>query len=152
MSTPGFHLDQMSSATDPAKRLAALYPVTLPLEIAMRMQPVQEICASYGIDHAEWEKIKSNPLFVKDLHARIIELRTDGVNFHMKAKLQAESLLEKSYRMIHQADEEVPPLVKQKLIDMTIRAAGLDRSRDQASGQSTGGAGNALQINFHMGP
>jgi len=40
--------------SDPAK---IGWPPTLPIEIALREQTPKEICAAYGIDRAEWQRL-----------------------------------------------------------------------------------------------
>ena len=57
-------------------------------------------------------------------------------------------LLEKSWNMINDATGLVPPNVKADLLKFTIRAAGLDGSKDQAA--NAGMVGTALQINIRL--
>jgi hypothetical protein len=85
--------------------------------------------------------------FIADLKAVVEELRKDGMSFKMKARLQAEELLKTSWRLIHSNNDDVPPNVKADLIKFTIRAAGLDGSKDQAA---AGSQSNALQININL--
>lgn len=129
---------------DPA---AIGYPPTLPVEIALRMRPVKEVCESYGIDHNAWKDLCANPVFVDDLKARMIELQSEGSTFKLKARLQAEELLQTSWNLIHESNAIVPPSVKADLIKFTVRAAGLDGSKDQALAASQQ---NALQINIDL--
>lgn len=128
---------------DPA---ALPYPPTLPVEIALRQMPVQAICEAYGIDQAEWNRLRYDPLFIEDLRKCVEELRKDGMSFKMKARLQSEELLKTSWNMIHD-EANVPPAVRADLVKFTIRAAGLDGSKDQAAAAVVG---NALQINIVM--
>jgi len=128
---------------DPAK---LGYPPTLPLEIALRENPVKTICESWGIDKAEWDRLRQDPAFIADLAQRVEDVKKDGVSFKVKAQLQAEQLLETSWEMIH--DVKTPHAVKADMIKFTVRAAGLDGSKDQAANQ---GPQNALQINIQLG-
>ena len=122
------------------------YPPTLPLEIAMQTSSVKDICAAYGIDKAQWDIIRANAAFKAQVQTYLDELKTEGVSFRMKARLQAEALLETSWNLIHEPHALVPPNVKADLIKFTIRAAGLDGSKDQGGGN----VGTALQINVNL--
>jgi len=122
------------------------YPPMLPVEIALRQHPVKAICEAYGIDLAEWRELKTNPVFLDDLRARIAELKRDGMTFRMKARLQAEEMLKVSWAMVHAPGDTVPPAVKADLIKSTIRFAGLDDSKNQAA--IAAAAGTNLQINL----
>lgn len=124
------------------------YPPTLPVEIALRQQTPQEVCAAYGIDQVEWDRLRHDPVFVDDLKKWVVELRKEGMSFKIKARLQSEELLKRSWDMTHASYEDVPPSVQADLIKFTIRAAGLDGSKDQAANAT---AQAALQINLIFG-
>lgn len=124
------------------------WPPTLPIEIALRVASNAKICEAYGISKPEWDSIRQQPGFVNAVSAARKELEKEGMSFKMKARLQAEELLKTSWRMIHAPDERVPPTVKADLLKFTVRAAGLDGSKDPAV---AGGPQNALQINIHLG-
>jgi hypothetical protein len=123
------------------------YPPTLPIEIALKTAPLKVICEAYGLGQQDWERLRRDPVFIADLKAVVEELRKDGMSFKMKARLQAEELLKTSWRLIHSNNDDVPPNVKADLIKFTIRAAGLDGSKDQAA---AAGQNNALQININL--
>lgn len=134
----------LTADLDPA-RLG--YPVTLPIELALRMKPVQDICEAYGVSQSEWAALCQDEVFKEDLRRRIIEVREDGVSFKMKAGLQGEEYLKKIWEMVH-GGESVPAAVKADLMKFVIRAAGQDGSKDQAQNSAT--MANALQINIHL--
>lgn len=123
------------------------FPATLPLELALKEKPVADLCKAYGIDRDGWEKLRHDPLFVAAVAGYVEELKKDGMSFKLKARLQAEVLLATSFKLIHSNNDDVPPQVKADLIKFTIRAAGLDGSKDQAQS----GPQNALQININLG-
>ena len=133
---------QMKIATDPA---LIGWPPLLATEIALREQPVKDVCASYGIGLAEWQHIAANPIFVKELEIAVNSLKTEGMSFKIKARLQSEELLKESWKIIH--DEDTPVTVKADLIKHTIRIAGLDASKEQAQ---SGGNAQAFQININL--
>lgn len=121
------------------------YPPTLPVEIALRQSTVKQVCEAYGIDQTEWNRLRFDPMFQADVKHWADELKKEGMSFKIKARLQSEELLKTSWAMIHAAGDAVPPNVKADLIKFTVRAAGLDGSKDQGP---QGLPSNALQINL----
>lgn len=143
--------DAMPQATSPVGEVkpwdpALLgFPPMLPIELAMRVAPVPEICAAYGIDKEEFVTLTNNPVFVQAYKSAQEMLQKDGMSFRIKAKLQAEELLKKSWQIIHSRD--TPTTVKADLIKATIRWADLEPRGDSKGG----GGGNAFQININLG-
>ncbi len=125
------------------------YPPTLPVELALRQKSPMEICQAYNITQAQWNQLRFDPIFIADLRSAVENLKKDGMSFRTKAKLQSEELLKTSWYLIHSSNEEVPPQVKADLIKFTIRAAGLDGSKDQAA--QAAAVSNQLQINLVLG-
>lgn len=121
------------------------FPPMLPVELAMRIAPVKEICAAYGITKDEFIALTNDPVFVKAYDNARDELRKDGMSFRIKAKLQAEELLKKSWTMIH--SDGVPSNIKADLIKSTVRWAGYEPKGDSG----IAGVGNAFQININLG-
>jgi len=136
--------DRAIAAIDPS---GLGWPPTLAIEIALHEQPVKEICTAYGIDREEWSRISAHPAFRKELEVAVNMLKTEGMSFKIKARLQSEHLLGESWRLIHHDD--TPANVKADLIKFTVKAAGLDASKDQ--GHAVGGGGSAFQINIQLG-
>lgn len=130
--------------TDPAE---LGFPPTLPLELALREKTPAELCEAYGLSHEDWDRLRQDPLFIKAVKEYVEELKQDGMSFKLKARMQAEVLLNTSFRLIHAHNDDVPPNVKADLIKFTIRAAGLDGSKDPAQQGATGPAFN-IQINL----
>lgn len=123
------------------------YPPTLPVEIALRVLPVPDICKAYGIDRDEWNRIRVDPLFIEDLRKCLEDMKQEGMTFKMKARLQSTELLKTSWNIIHDTTGQVPPAVKAALIKDTVRWAGYD-NKEGAAGNN--GQQNAFQINIHM--
>jgi hypothetical protein len=124
------------------------FPPTLPIEVAMRVAPIRDICEAYDLNREDWEALRHDPLFIIAVAEAKKALSKEGMSFKMKARLQSEELLKTSWTMIHASSDEVPPNVKADLIKFTIRAAGLDGSKDQVANAV---ASNALQININLG-
>jgi hypothetical protein len=110
--------------------LVQLYPPTLPVELALRISTPKAICEAYGLTREEFEALMANPAFQADLRRAKEAVRRDGMSFKLKARLQAEELLKTSWALIH--NSEIPPGVRADLIKFTIRAAGLDGSKELA--------------------
>ena len=108
---------------------------------------MKTLCEAYGLTQEDWERLRHDPVFIADLRDAVEEVKKDGVSFKMKARLQSEELLKTSWQLIHSRNDDVPPSVKADLIKFTIRAAGLDGSKDQASSAV---ANTALQININL--
>jgi hypothetical protein len=125
------------------------WPPTLPLELALRESSPRDLCASYGIDQAEWDRLRVDPIFVAAVKQAVDSLRHDGMSFRLKARLQSEVLLAKSFEMINAPYEQVPAAVKADLIKHTVKVAGLDASREQGGGPGAGVIA-ALKIDINL--
>lgn len=130
---------------DPAE--IEVYPPQLPLEVAMRTASVKELCEAYNLTREQWDALRLNPMFVRDVTYWADNLKKEGGTFKAKARLQAEELLKTSWTLIHSHNDDVSPNVKADLIKFTVRAAGLDGSKDQVNNTQQ----NALSININLG-
>ena len=124
------------------------YPPTLLVELALRSNPLNEILDSYNIGEAEWEVISNDPSFIQDLARTVEQLKEDGAGFKTKAKLQAEALLQTSWKLIH--DVLTPPAVKSDLIKHTVKWAGYEPK--QSAEAVLPGSGFSISINFNGNP
>jgi hypothetical protein len=123
------------------------YPPTLPIEIALRVAPLPDICAAYGISKEQFEELRRDPVFLGDLKRAVEMVKKEGMSFKLKAQLQADELLKTSWKMIHDQSGDVPPSVKADLLKFTVRAAGLDGSKDP-SASANAGPSLSIQINL----
>lgn len=136
---------------DPA---ALGWPPSLPLELVVSHQPVREICAAYGIDRTEYERLRADEYFRRAVAEAMETLQEGSASFKLKARAQSEELLKTSWALIHKPLDQVSASVKADLIKFTIRAAGLDASVEQkalAHASATSASLTALQINLHLG-
>lgn len=124
------------------------YPPTLPLELALAESPVKAICENYGLTKQDYLDLRDDPNFVAAVQGYLDELQKEGMSFKLKARLQAEAMLQQSWKMVHDKSGLVPPSVKADLIKFTVRCAGLSDEKKDAPG--AGGIGTALQINIHL--
>lgn len=122
------------------------WPAQLPIELALAEIPTKEIFASYGLTKADYLRLGADEGFCAQVVKYKEALKTDGVSFEMKARLQADALLQESWRMIHAPDTQVPPAVKADLIKSTMKWAGHDQKATRM-----GDGGPALKINIMFG-
>lgn len=120
------------------------YPPTLPIELALKTAPEETIREAYEFTPHQWAALKRSSQFQRDLVAAQDMLRTEGMSFKAKARLQSEELLTTSWKMIH--DARVPATVRADLIKFTVRAAGLEAKATEGGMDST----TPLQININM--
>lgn len=123
------------------------WPPTLPVEIALRMAPLPEIRAAYGITWEEWEELRLNPAFRKAVIDAQEKAQDEGFSFKTKARMQAEALLATSWKMIQ--DVATPAAVKADLIKFTTRVAGYDAPKGVLG---EGGGGFQIVINLGEQP
>ncbi len=131
---------------DPGDPASIGWSQTFVLELALRVDTVAAICAAHDITPEMWRRLKTTPAFVKDLQRAHEALKEHGASFRTKAQLQSEALLKRSWEMIHAPHDLVPPNVQADLIKFTIKAAGLDASKDQ-NANGSGGPSLVIQIN-----
>lgn len=131
----------------PADPASIGYPPTLPVEVALRTAPIRDICEAYNLSKADWDVLRFDPRFIADLTRAVEMLKEEGMSFKMKARLQSEELLKKSWQMIHDNSGRTPPAVQADLIKFTVKAAGLSEEKNAANQ----GQQNALQININLG-
>lgn len=120
------------------------FPPLLPFELAMRTSAPAKVCEAYGISREEFAVLCDDPIFQQAFAAAVEGLRKEGASFRVKARLQAEELLKKSWAIIHAA--ETPPSVQADLIKHTVRWAGYEPRGEEGSKQA-----NAFQININLG-
>lgn len=108
---------------DPAQ--IGTYPPTLPIEIALRVAPLKEICEAYNISQEQWQDLRHDPVFQRDLAAAVELVRKDGMSVKLKAGLQAEEMLKTSWAMVNDNTGDIPPSVRADLLKFTFRVAGL---------------------------
>lgn len=100
------------------------------------------IMEEYNILDHHYERIIRDIGFMGKVAALKKELEKDGATFTLKAKLQAEVLLDESFKMAMNNDTD--DRVRAKLIGDTVRWAGFDKS----GGAPDGTGGFSLTINF----
>lgn len=125
------------------------WPPTLPIELALRTATPPELQIEYGYTDAEWERLRTNRTFLKELAGACELVRQEGMSFKLKSKLIAEENLKQVWKMVHQDHDTVPPAVKAKLIELTSRWAGFD-PRTNGEDAAAGGPLNANTLNIQI--
>jgi hypothetical protein len=103
----------------------------------------ETIMEEYQILDHHYERIIRDVGFMGKVVALKKELEKDGATFGLKAKLQAEVLLDESFKMA--MDQDVDSRVRAKLIGDTVRWAGFDKTG--MAGDSTGGFSININLN-----
>lgn len=92
-------------------------------------------------DFLEYSKDKIFERTVKDYRA---EIRTKGLTFRQKARVQAEELLKTSWILIHSID--TPASVKADLIKHMVKWADLEPKNTSIDTSSTGGVSITINL------
>jgi hypothetical protein len=127
------------------------WPPLLALEIATGTNTTQEICEALDISRERWNEIRVNPIFIAELKNAVELVKSEGMGYKLRAKMQSLHLLNKSWEMINEDNpERVPASVRADLIKFTARVAGFDpQYNGEAKGnQGSGGPSVAIQINL----
>lgn len=127
---------------DPSK---LAWPATLPIELALRQFTPGELRVAYGYSEEEWDALRLNPVFLKELAGACELMSQEGMSFKAKVRFQAEAMLETNWRLVHAPTSEVPAASKVKLMEATWRMAGFDNK------DGGGGSGNHLNIQINLG-
>lgn len=138
----------MGGSKDPT---TLVWPPTLPIELALKTATPVELQVEYGYSDEEWESLRTNSVFLKELAGACELVRQEGMSFKLKAKLIAEENLKETFKMIRASHDIVPPAVKGKLIELTARWAGFDPRTNGEGGNVAVGMGNSLQIQINLG-
>lgn len=121
----------------------------LAFEVALMLEgsgePIQTILKAHAIDPNEMIAIGDDPVFQKRVDAYRTDIRENGLTFKLKAKAQAEILLETSYELIHSPD--VPATVKADLIKSTVKWAGYEPKNQEVQANNS----EKVSITINMG-
>lgn len=117
------------------------------LDLAMNLEgsgdDLSTLLDEYKLTQDELIEFTADPLFDRRVQEFRTQLKEHGLTFKLKAKAQAEILIDTSFDLIHQP--EVSPAVKADLIKWTAKMAGFETQDKNAD------AGKGVQINIHMG-
>lgn len=100
-----------------------------------------------GISFDQFAKLADDKVFQRLVQRYVKELTENGVSFQLKARIQAEDLLERQYHLIN--DPDTPPAVAVKAIENTVRWAGLEQKIAAQGPEKSNSPG--FQIIFNLG-
>ena len=103
----------------------------------------EAICEEYDLMPHHYDRIILDVGFMGKVAALKKELEKDGATFTLKAKLQAEVLLDESFKMA--MNQDVDDRVRAKLIGDTVRWAGYEKTG--AVADATGGFSININLN-----
>jgi hypothetical protein len=120
------------------------FPPMLAMDLALKLDKPHKICAIYGITKEDFAKIIAHPVFIKSYQEAVEMLKTDGMAFRIKARLQAEGYLTTVFQMVQNG--RTSDAVRADLIKSTVRWAGLDAKATDVN------AGTGFNIQINLGP
>lgn len=103
----------------------------------------EALLARYRFTPEDLEAFAQEPLFMKKVEQLQAQLKAEGFSFKLKAKAQAELLLDTSWNIIH--NDETSPAVKADLVKWTAKMAGYEPEK------SNGPVDSGVKINIIMG-
>jgi len=107
-------------------------------------ESIQAIQTRSELTDEELRGVGADPIFQKRVAAYREDIASKGLTFRLKAKAQAEMLLDTSWDIIH--SNEVPAAVKADLIKSTVKWGGLEAP----TANNEGGSGG-VSITINMG-
>lgn len=141
-------MEQMSAADALVTAPTTMWQPRLAFDTALMLELGEDntdsLLERYNIDALSYARIAKDPVFLRQVENFRTEIKDKGVTFRMKARLQAEELLQTSWMLIHNPD--VSPVVKADLIKSTVKWAGLEPKGEPIDTGGTGGV--AITINL----
>jgi hypothetical protein len=121
----------------------------LALEIALHLEgsgdSLGAILKAHSISPPDFLTINEDPVFQQKVTGYRDDIQNKGLSFKLKARVQAEHLLQTSYALIH--DPDTSPAVKADLIKSTVKWAGYEPRGTEDGGGATGG----VKITINLG-
>jgi len=94
------------------------------LAVALGVDDTTAILQRFGVTRQTYDAWCTHPLFMRTVAEYQQQARDSGLSFRLRARIQAESLLDVSYQLIYTKD--VPAAVKADLIKWTAKMADLE--------------------------
>lgn len=125
------------------------WPPQLLVDLALGIEERATVAAKYGMDDAQLEALEKVEAFNSLLLITKGKLHEEGAIFKARAVAQAELLLEQTYRMA--IDPSVAAGLRARLIELTVKWAGLDPEINAKQKHADANPVSAVQININMG-
>jgi len=154
--TTDLALQDLPQSRDEARQLERLpngyKPMVIPgitfdprlcFDLALGLDPKQEIFERYGYDESGMLDLARNPLFQRMLKAYVDDVAENGITYRAKVRVQAEALLADAFEIA--TDPEAPSAVRADLIKWHGKMADYEPRPNAPTAQ---GNGFSLQIVF----
>lgn len=136
-------MNQVAKAENPATQdRGPEWDFNLVLDVALGVDE-DTICEAYDLQFTQLQRLQKNPNFQSQVDSMKEELKQEGMSFKIKARLQAEEYLKTTFAMVQ--DPTMDPKIRQRLIEATVRWAGLDAPKSEGSG-----AGNSFSVTINL--
>jgi hypothetical protein len=106
-------------------------------------ETVQDLLTRNNINAVQFAEFANDKIFEKTVQDYREEIRTKGLTFRAKARVQAEELLKTSWILIHSID--TPAAVKADLIKHTVKWGDLEPKNTSVE-SSTGGVSITINL------
>lgn len=142
---------QPYTITRQEERMAALPAVyktpyeQMACELAIGIDSPEDVFRRYGYTAEQGDNLLMNPEFARVLDRISQEVRTSGLSFKTKVKMQAEALLGHAYEIA--SDPLQPTSERVKLIVWHAKLSGYEPKESDEKGKGSGGGLN-LSITF----
>lgn len=111
------------------------YPQNFCMELALGLEDEEVLCIRYDLTPYEYECLKENHAFQKDLASWRSRMAEDGLSFKLKARVQAESYLQEIDSIITSIDTSAE--TKLNAITRCVEWAGLGPKQQDGKNSGT---------------
>jgi hypothetical protein len=126
-------------------RITRSWPAALVIDMALALDPVEDVLERYGLNDQQWDLLQDNPAFRLDLARTRKELAESGLSFKRKAATQAEMYLMDMDQLMQ--DKDVAPGTKVDIFKTCAKLGELEPKKDREGSDVSAPSVN-VQINF----
>jgi UDP-N-acetyl-D-mannosaminuronate dehydrogenase len=112
----------------------AAWPATLVTDLALGLDPLDDILLRHNVPQHRWDVLASHPAFIRAVATQAKEFGESGLTFRAKARAQAEDYLQQIDQIV--VDATVDPKARIDAIKSVVKWAGLE-PREEASQSSS---------------
>lgn len=116
-------------------------------ELAANLEPKEAILDRYSIDRAEWDTLRTNPVFIEMLKEAVSDWQ-HASNADKRVKVKSSIAVEESIATLHGMirDTDIPPSSRVESFKQLMRLGKLDTPETD-----TPAAGNGFSITINLG-
>jgi len=112
-----------------SKELSQLWPPDFLLELALGLEPTQDIMDRYGVTPLQLQQWYEHPVFKKELTELQKRISDEGLSFKLKSRVQAEQYLKEIHKVM--TDRATPPNVKLEILRSLAKWAGFEPKEEK---------------------